>query len=157
MIVSDVQQRDSAIHIHIPIYLPQTPFPSTLPRNIEQSSIYYTVDQLATFNLISYCMKTNQPISVCLSHNEFNFLLCVAEPAYEMTQEDSFLNCWQCVLGLHPKPSTPETRGEGCVVHVCVLGGFDDFLQSPGSPLRGDACQSFSSQADLHRHPDQKK
>ena len=99
MIVSDVQQRDSAIHIQISI-LPQTPFPSTLPCNIEQSSIYSTVDQLATFNLISYCVKTNQLISIWLGHHEFNFLLCVAEPAYEMTQEDSCLNCWQCVLGL---------------------------------------------------------
>ena len=42
VIVSSRQQRDSAIHIHVSI-LPQTPFPSRLPHNIEQSSLCYTV------------------------------------------------------------------------------------------------------------------
>ena len=36
------QPRDSAIHIHVSI-LPQTPFPSRLPHNIEQISLCYTV------------------------------------------------------------------------------------------------------------------
>ena len=35
------QQRDSAIHIQVPI-LPQTPFPSRLPHSTEQSSPCYT-------------------------------------------------------------------------------------------------------------------
>ena len=39
---SDGQQRDSAIHIQVSI-LPQTPLPSRLPPNIEQSSLCYTV------------------------------------------------------------------------------------------------------------------
>ena len=34
-------QRDSAIHIHVSI-LPQTPLPSRLPHNIEQSSLCCT-------------------------------------------------------------------------------------------------------------------
>ena len=38
LIVSGGQQRDSAIHIHVSI-LPQTPVPSRLPHNIEQSSL----------------------------------------------------------------------------------------------------------------------
>ena len=38
VIVSGEQQRDSAIHIHVPI-LPQTPLPSRLSRNTEQSSM----------------------------------------------------------------------------------------------------------------------
>jgi len=42
VIVSGGQQRDSAIHIHVSI-LPQTPLPSRLPYNIEQSSMCYTV------------------------------------------------------------------------------------------------------------------
>ena len=37
MTVSDGQQRDSAIHIHVSILL-QTPLPSRLPHNTEQSS-----------------------------------------------------------------------------------------------------------------------
>ena len=40
--VSGGQQKDSAIHIHVSI-VPQTPFPSGLPHNIEQSSLCYTV------------------------------------------------------------------------------------------------------------------
>ena len=42
MIVLGGQQRDSAIHIHVSI-LSQTPLPSRLPHNIEQSSLCYTV------------------------------------------------------------------------------------------------------------------
>ena len=42
VIVSDAQQSNSAIHIHVSI-LPQTPLPSRLPHNIEQSSLCYTV------------------------------------------------------------------------------------------------------------------
>ena len=38
MIVLGEQQRDSAIHIYV-IILPQTPLPSRLPHNIEQSSM----------------------------------------------------------------------------------------------------------------------
>ena len=38
MIVSSKQRRDSAIHIHVSI-LSQTPFPSRLPHNIEQTSL----------------------------------------------------------------------------------------------------------------------
>ena len=42
VIVSDEQQKDSALHVHVSI-LPQTPLPSKLPQNIEQSSQGYTV------------------------------------------------------------------------------------------------------------------
>ena len=42
MIVSDAQQSDSAIQVHVSI-LPQTPLPSKLPYNIEQSTLCYTV------------------------------------------------------------------------------------------------------------------
>ena len=38
--ISGGQQKDSAIHIHVSIF-PQTPFPSRLPHNIEQSSLGY--------------------------------------------------------------------------------------------------------------------
>ena len=43
VIVSDEQRRDSAIHIHVSI-LPQTPIPSRLPHNIQQSCLCCTVD-----------------------------------------------------------------------------------------------------------------
>ena len=42
VILSGGQQRDSVIHVHVFI-LPQTPLPSRLPHNIEQSSMRYTV------------------------------------------------------------------------------------------------------------------
>ena len=42
VIVSGEQRRDSTIHIHVSI-LPQTPLPSRLPHNTEQSSMCYTV------------------------------------------------------------------------------------------------------------------
>ena len=42
MIISGRQQRDSAIHIQVSV-LPETPLPSRLPHNIEQSSLCYTV------------------------------------------------------------------------------------------------------------------
>ena len=42
MIVSGGQQRDSAIQIHVSM-VPQTPLPSRLPQNTEQSSLCYTV------------------------------------------------------------------------------------------------------------------
>ena len=40
MVASGVQQRDSAIYIHVSTLL-QTPLPSKLPHNIEQSSQCY--------------------------------------------------------------------------------------------------------------------
>ena len=50
MTISDGQQRDSAIHIHVSI-LPQTPLPSGLPHNIEQSSLCCTAGPwLSLFN-----------------------------------------------------------------------------------------------------------
>jgi len=42
VIVSGEQWRDSAIHTHVSI-LPQSPLPSRLPHNTEQSFLYYTV------------------------------------------------------------------------------------------------------------------
>ena len=41
-IVSGRQQRDSAIHTHVSI-LPQTPLPSRLPHNIEQTSLCHVL------------------------------------------------------------------------------------------------------------------
>ena len=42
VIASGEQWRDSAIRVHASI-LPQTPLPSRLPHNVEQSSMYYSV------------------------------------------------------------------------------------------------------------------
>ena len=43
VIVPGGQQRDSAIHTHVSVLF-QTPLPSRLPHNIEQSSMCYTID-----------------------------------------------------------------------------------------------------------------
>ena len=40
--VSGGQQSDSVIHVHVSI-LPQTPLPSSLPHNIEQTYLCYRV------------------------------------------------------------------------------------------------------------------
>ena len=42
MIIPGGEQRDSAIHIHVSVFL-QTPLPSRLPHDTEQSSLCYTV------------------------------------------------------------------------------------------------------------------
>ena len=57
MIDSGGQQRDLAIHIHVSI-VPQTPLPSRLPDNIEQSSMCYIVGfyWLSSFNYSSVYM-----------------------------------------------------------------------------------------------------
>ena len=52
VIVSGAQQSDSAIHIHVSI-LPQTPLPSRLPHNIEQSSPRSTVVFFGSHNAAS--------------------------------------------------------------------------------------------------------
>ena len=41
VVVSGGQQEESVVHMHVPI-LSQTPLPSRLPHNIEQSALCYT-------------------------------------------------------------------------------------------------------------------
>ena len=67
MIVSGGQQRDSAIHTHVSIS-PQTPLPSRLPDNIEQSSLCYTVGPfwLSVLNTVM-CTSPSQIPNLSLS------------------------------------------------------------------------------------------
>ena len=60
VIVSGEEQRDSALHGQVSI-LPQTPLPSRLPHNIEQSCLCYTVGPfwLATLNT-AVCTQPSQ-------------------------------------------------------------------------------------------------
>ena len=51
MVVSGEQQRNSAIHVHVSI-LPQTPLPSRLSYNIEQSSMSSTYLRFKKFFLV---------------------------------------------------------------------------------------------------------
>ena len=55
VIISGEKQRNSATHIQVCI-LPQTPFPSRLPYNIEQISMCYTVSpyRLSILNIAGY-------------------------------------------------------------------------------------------------------
>ena len=57
--VSGGQQRDSAIHIH-GSFLPQTPLPSRLPHNTEQSSLCYTVGP-CWFSILNMAVCACQP------------------------------------------------------------------------------------------------
>ena len=60
VIVSGGQQRDSAIYIYVPIH-PQTPLPSRLPHNIEQSSLCHTVGPCWSSILnIAVCTRPSQ-------------------------------------------------------------------------------------------------
>ena len=55
LIVSGERQRDLALHIHVST-LPQTPLPSMLPYNTEQSSMCYTMNS---------CWLSIKNIAVC--------------------------------------------------------------------------------------------
>ena len=65
VIVSGGQQRDSAVHIHVSI-LAQTPLPSRLPHNVEQSSLYCTVGP---------CWVSVLNTAVCTFHFSFKRFL----------------------------------------------------------------------------------
>ena len=62
VIFSSEQQRDSAIHIHVSV-LPQTPFISRLPHNIEQSSLCYTLSPcwLSILNIVVCTCPSHSP------------------------------------------------------------------------------------------------
>ena len=80
MIVSGEQQRDSTIRIYVSI-LPQTPLPSRMPHNIEQSSLCYIIGPcwLSILNIASVYDHPKLPnypfplsfspatVSVCIS------------------------------------------------------------------------------------------
>ena len=67
VIVSGGQQRDSAIHIHVSV-LPQTPLPSRLPHNTEQSSLCYTEGPFWLFIWHSkFCGKSTTIIALTKS------------------------------------------------------------------------------------------
>ena len=54
LIVSGEQWRNSAIHVYVSI-LPQTPLPSRLPQNTEQSSSAFSIAvQISTFQIILF-------------------------------------------------------------------------------------------------------
>ena len=60
VIISDEQQRDSAICIHVSI-LPQALLPSRLPHNIKQSDLWHTVFPCWLFILnIAVCAYPSQ-------------------------------------------------------------------------------------------------
>lgn len=58
VIVSGGQQRDSAKHTHVSI-LPQSPLPSQLPQNTEQSSLCYILVGLWGFWTCIPCPRSN--------------------------------------------------------------------------------------------------
>ena len=70
VIVSGEQGRDLVTHIHVSI-LPQTPLPSRLPHNTEQSSLCYTISPCCYihFKNCSVCMTIpdtlNYPFLKC--------------------------------------------------------------------------------------------
>ena len=66
VIVSGTQQSDSAVHMYVSI-LPQTPLPSRLPHNTEQSSLCYTAGPCRLFILnTAVCTYMFIPNSITL-------------------------------------------------------------------------------------------
>ena len=72
VIVWHEQQRDSAVHIQVSI-LPQTPLPSRLPHNIEQSSMCYTVGPywLSILNIAVCTCPSKTPYLFPPGNNKF--------------------------------------------------------------------------------------
>ena len=70
VIVSGEQRRDSAIHIYIPI-LPQTPLPSSLPRDAEQSSLRLQQGLVSHFKHSRVCMSIPDSIFFATGNCEF--------------------------------------------------------------------------------------
>ena len=64
VIVTDEQQRDSVIHVHVSI-LPQTPLPSKLPHKFEQSSLCFREGP---------CCLSILNIAVCASPSQTSYL-----------------------------------------------------------------------------------
>ena len=60
VIVSGAQQSDSATHIRVPI-LPQTPLPSRLPHNIEQSSVGLLLPATSSWRWITFATEKINP------------------------------------------------------------------------------------------------
>ena len=85
MIVSGGQQRDSALHTHVSV-LRQTPLPSRLPHNIEQSSLCNTVGP-CWLSISNIAVCTCPPKVVLHSFNYF----------FNMYSRPS---CWRCNLCL---------------------------------------------------------
>ena len=69
MVVSGEQQKDSAVHIHTAV-LPQTPHPSRLPHNIQQSPMCYIVRTcwLFPFKYSSAYMSISNSLTMPSSH-----------------------------------------------------------------------------------------
>ena len=89
VIISNEQQRDSAIHRYLSI-LPKTPLPSRLPYNIEQSSLSYTRGPCWLFILnivvyrclsqIPYLFPKSSPLAtiswLCMSESVSVLFIC---------------------------------------------------------------------------------
>ena len=79
LIVSGEQRRDSAIRIYVSI-LPQTPFPSRMPHNIEQSFLCYIIGPclLSILNIASVCEYPKLPnYTFPLSFSPATVSLCI--------------------------------------------------------------------------------
>ena len=86
VIVLGEQQRDSAIYMHVSILL-QTPLPSRLPHNIDQSSICYTAGHcwLSILNIaVCRCPSLTVPFSHLPPSNQ-KFILKVCESVLKVS------------------------------------------------------------------------
>ena len=151
MVVSGAQQRDSAVHIYVSI-LSQTPLPSRLPHNIEQSSLYYAVGpcwlsfldtvvyHIFYLLLLSPLSDSQYYSSHCVPHSRTRY--CIGSLGLQLLWYWYFTSClWAsgwcglvlvvrhvCVFclseyGTYDKPSLQQ-RSRCCIFCLLSVSGF---------------------------------
>ena len=111
MRVSDEQQRNSAIHIHVSI-LPQTALPSWLPHNIEQTSLCCPAGPCG-FSMLNTAVCPCPSQTPCLSLPPSFPLVTIR---LLQSTEQSFLGCpagpcWFSMLNTAACPCPSQTPG----------------------------------------------
>ena len=120
MIVSGEWRRDSAMHIHVSI-LPQTPLPSRLSHNVEQSPMCYTVGLcwLSVLN-IAVCTGPSQipyvslstilPPATVSSFSKTKFLFCKLICIISSDKQETFLSALTHAAQFFSKADTVNGR-----------------------------------------------
>ena len=104
VIVSGEQKRDSVMHMHVST-LPQTPLPSRLPLNIEQSSICYTVGP---------CWLSVLNTAICTCPFQTNY---VFPPSFPQTTINSSLSLFT-IAKTWQQPKCPLAEEERCSTYI---------------------------------------
>ena len=145
MIALGLQQRDSDTHICVPILF-QTTFPSTLPHNIEQSSLCHTVDQREFLKLWSI-----QIVSLLMTPQSLLLVLRVNSKLLAITYV-----AWQCYLSdSAPTPVLPVCFLLVAPLFICFLDLLAVCvlcLVTQSCPTPGDRMDCSPPGSSVHGH-----